>query len=156
MPTSIKKQAKNAQTPLVVWLCSFNTVLTIMLHFGIKNTYKQRLFKYKGIGLYYLGELWRRVLAAVVIILIYLHSALFLTSPFYIDNTDASSYNNSKLNNIYALYCNILKQSSILLNGSYRTLQFVLQFIYAQIMYKYSFCLFVLYIDTVILIYHLK
>ena len=38
MPTSIKKQAENAQTPLVVWLCSFNTVLTIMLHFGIKNT----------------------------------------------------------------------------------------------------------------------
>lgn len=33
-----KKQAENAQTPLVVWLCSFNTVLTIMLHFGIKNT----------------------------------------------------------------------------------------------------------------------
>lgn len=77
-------------------------------------------------GLYCLGVLWRRVLAAVVITLIYLHSALFLTSPFYIDNTDASSYNNSKLNNIYALYCNILKQSNILLNGSYRTLQFAL------------------------------
>ena len=33
-----KKQAENAKTPLVVWLCTFNTVLTIMLHFGIKNT----------------------------------------------------------------------------------------------------------------------
>ena len=95
-------------------------------------------------------------MAAVVITLIYLHSALFLSSPLYIDNIDALSYNNSKLNNICTLYCNILKQSNILLNGSYRTLQFALQFIYARIMYKYSFSLFVLYIDTVILIYHLK
>lgn len=95
-------------------------------------------------------------MAAVVITLIYLHSATFLASLFYIDNIDASSYNNSKLNYIYALYCNILKQSNILLNGSYRTLQFVLQFIYARIMYKYSFSLFVLYIDTAILVHHLK
>lgn len=81
---------------------------------------------------------------------------IFLASPFYIDNIDALSYNNSKLNNIYALYCNILKQSNILLNGSYRTLQFISWFIYTQIMYKYSFSLFVLYIDTVILVHHLK
>lgn len=95
-------------------------------------------------------------MAAVVITLIYLHSALFLVSPLYIDKIDALSYNNSRFNNIYTLYCNKIKQSKILLNGSYRTLQFILWFIYTQIMYKYSFGLFVLYIDTVILVHYLK
>ena len=33
-----------------------------MLHFGIKNTYKQRLFKYKGIGALFL---WRITAASI-------------------------------------------------------------------------------------------
>ena len=95
-------------------------------------------------------------LAAVVITLRYLHSAVLLASLFYIDIKATLDYNKRKIKSFYTQYCNKLKLNKIYHKGGYRTLQFILWFVYTVIVYKDSFGLFVLYIDTVILVHHLK
>ena len=95
-------------------------------------------------------------MAAVVITLIYLHSATFLASLFYIDTKTTLNYNKRKIKIFYTQYCNKLKLNKIYHKGGYRTLQFILWFVYTVIVYKDSFVLLVLYIDTVILVHHLK